>query len=89
MYDPQQNLAVEESLMKFCGRLCYVQHNPTSRTLFLCALIIQRPTIVDCYLPIVDRNQVFTLRKVLKDLSIEHVVHSSASEISGTRFTDG
>ncbi|KAG8239481.1 hypothetical protein J437_LFUL018989 [Ladona fulva] len=34
MYDPQQNLAVDESLMKFRGRLSYVQYNPSKRAQF-------------------------------------------------------
>ncbi|KAG8224252.1 hypothetical protein J437_LFUL001631, partial [Ladona fulva] len=27
MYSPQRNLAVDESLIKFRGRLCYIQYN--------------------------------------------------------------
>jgi hypothetical protein len=34
VYYPQENVAVDESLIKFRGRLCYIQFNPQKRARF-------------------------------------------------------
>jgi hypothetical protein len=33
-YYPEENVAIDESLMKFRGRLCYIQFNPRKRAHF-------------------------------------------------------
>jgi hypothetical protein len=34
VYYPQENVAIDESLIKFRGRLCYIQFNPRKRARF-------------------------------------------------------
>jgi hypothetical protein len=34
VYYPQENVAIDESLIKFRGRLCYIQYNPKKRARF-------------------------------------------------------